>query len=96
MTIRPIIVLAFKIQCVLAVVLATYPFLPFLAYLTLPLTFPAVFVLGDESTERFGVVCELTLVWVLAIPMALLYAGIHCRWSHRKTNDRDIRNDNGA
>ena len=81
-TVRPIIVRALQIQCGLAVALAISPFVPVVGLLTLPLTWPAIFVLGDESDERFGVLLELALAWIMAFPMALLYAGLHSYWCH--------------
>lgn len=44
---------------------------------SLPLTWPALFVLGgDESTERYGVYGELVRVWYCSLPIALAYATI--------------------
>jgi hypothetical protein len=42
---------------------------------SLPLTWPALIVLGaDETTERYGVYGELARVWYCSLPVALAYA----------------------
>lgn len=48
---------------------------------SLPLTWPAIILLGpDETTERYGVYGELIRVWICSLPVALAYAtiGVAC------------------
>ena len=48
---------------------------------TLPITFPAVLVLGgDELDETYGIWKSRVLVWLVSLPVMLLLAWIYCRF----------------
>lgn len=48
---------------------------------TLPVTFPAVLVLGgDELDETCGVWGSRALAWLISLPVMLLLAWIYCRF----------------
>ena len=50
-------------------------------FVTLPITFPAVLVLGgDELDETHGVWGSRALVWLISLPVMLLLAWVYCRF----------------
>jgi hypothetical protein len=79
----------FRLACVLALLLAVLMvasrlFQP-LAWLTLPVTWPGLFILGaDETQERYGYWGELVLFWLCSLPCIAAYAWLFCRWRRRK------------
>jgi hypothetical protein len=80
---------AFRLANVLALVVAVLMvasrlFQP-LAWLTLPVTWPGLFILGaDETQERYGYWGELVLFWLCSLPCIAAYAWLLCRCWHRR------------
>ena len=78
--------LASLLSFIIAVLLAaSRVFLP-LGWLTLPATWPGVFILGvDENVERYGSWGELVLFWLCSLPCSVLYAWLlDRRWQQRR------------
>ena len=55
--------------------LAAY-IIPPLFIFSLPLTFPGLFVFGDEADERYGFGMMMFYAWLISLPCALAYAGL--------------------
>ena len=69
---------------VAALMVASRLFQPF-AWLTLPATWPGLFILGaDETQERYGYWGELILFWLCSLPCVIGYAWLLCRWWQRR------------
>jgi hypothetical protein len=66
---------------VVAALLVASRWLVICGLVTLPITFPAVLVLGgDGLDETYGVWRSRALVWLISLPVMLLLAWIYCRF----------------
>jgi len=66
---------------VVAALLVASRWLEICVLVTLPITFPAVLVLGgDELDETYGVWKSRALVWLISFPVMLLLAWTYCRF----------------
>jgi hypothetical protein len=73
---------------VVAVLLLSSRLILPLSWLTLPATWPGVFILGmDETQERYGYWGELVLLWLCSLPCVAFYAWLlDRRWQQRKVS----------
>jgi hypothetical protein len=73
-----------------AVLMVASRFFQPLALLTLPATWPGLFILGaDETQERYGYWGEMIWFWLGSLPCIIAYGWLLCRWWQRRRAPRD-------
>ena len=78
--------LALTFALVVAVLLFGSRIIPGLGLLSLPFSWPGIFILGaDEAQERYGYWGELILFWLCSIPCIIGYSWLICSvWQRRR------------